>query len=91
MFIEFLHIQTTAQATHVKFKCTLNPENFSQKEFFTKQVHKRLKFSGIALDLKMTLNLNCMPLPEARVTYKFSRTSGTAHKYITLKIQARLY
>ena len=39
----------------------------------------------------MTLNLDCMPTPEACIAYTFSRTSGTAQEYIAPKIQARLY
>ena len=39
----------------------------------------------------MTLNLDRMPTPEARIAYTFSRTSGTAQGYIALKIQAKLY
>ena len=39
----------------------------------------------------MTLNLDRMPTPEARIAYIFSRTSGTAQGYIAPKIQAKLY
>ena len=39
----------------------------------------------------MTLNLDRMPTPEARIAYTLSRTSSTAQGYIALKIQARLY
>ena len=39
----------------------------------------------------MTLNLDRMPTPEARIAYTFSRTSSTAQGYIVPKIQARLY
>ena len=54
-------------------------------------IHERLETFGIALDLKMTLNLDRMPMPEAHIAYTFSRTSGTAQGYIAPKIQARLY
>ena len=39
----------------------------------------------------MTLNLDRMPTPEARIVYTFSRTSGTVQDYIAPKIQARFY
>ena len=36
----------------------------------------------------MTLNLDCVPTPEARIVYIFPRTSETAQNYIEHKIQA---
>ena len=39
----------------------------------------------------MTLNLDRMPTPEARIAYTLLRTSGTAQGYIASKIQAKLY
>ena len=91
MFMEFLRTQTTAQAPHIKSKCTPDPEVYPEERSSTEQVHECLESFGIALDLKMTLNLDCMPTSEARIAYTFSRTSGTAQEYIALKIQARLY
>ena len=91
MFMEFLPTQATAQAPHIKSERTPDPEVFSGEGSSTEQVYERLEFFGIALDLKMTLNLDRMPTPEARIAYTFSRTSGTAQEYIAPKIQARLY
>ena len=94
MFMEFLHTQTTVQATHashVKSECSTDPEIFFREGFFIEYIYERLEFFGRALDLKMTLNLDRMPTPEARIAYPFSRTSGTAQEYIVPKIQARLY
>ena len=39
----------------------------------------------------MTLNLNRMPTPRARITYTFSRTFRTAQGYVITKIQAKYY
>ena len=92
--MEFLRTQTTAQATHAshpKSERSPDPEIFSGEGFSFEYIHKCLEFFGIALDLKMTLNLDRMPTPEARIAYTFSRTSGTAQGYIAPKIQARLY
>ena len=64
MFMEFLHTQTTAQATHTshaKFECSSDPEIFSGEESSIEYINEHLEFFGIALDLKMTLNLNRMP------------------------------
>ena len=97
MFIEFLHTQTTTQATqaahasHAKFERSPDPEIFSGEGSSIEYIHERLESFDIALDLKMTLNLDRMPTPEARIAYTFSRISGTAQRYITPKIQARLY
>ena len=94
MFMEFLRTQTTAQATHAshaKFERSLDPEIFSGEGSSIEYIHKRLESFGIALDLKMTLNFDPMPTPEASIAYTFSRTSGTAQGYIAPKIQARLY
>ena len=97
MFIKFLRTQTTAQATqathasHAKSERSPNPEIFSGEGSSIEYIHERLESFDIALDLKMTLNLDCMPTPEARIAYTFSRTSGTAQGYMAPKIQARLY
>ena len=39
----------------------------------------------------MTLNLDRMPTPEARIAYISSRTSETAQRYIVPKIKAKYY
>ena len=96
MFMEFLRTQTTAQATqathasHAKSERSPDPEIFSGGSSI-EYIHKHLEFFGIALGLKMTLNLDRMPMLETRIAYTFSRTSGTAQGYIAPKIQARLY
>ena len=91
MFMKFLCIQTIAQAPHVKFERTSDPEVFSEDGFSTKQVHECLESFGIALYLKITLNFDRMPTPKAHIAYTFSRTSSTAQGYIAPKIQAWLY
>ena len=94
MFLQFLQTQATAQASqqsHTKLECTPDPEVFFGEGLSTEIIHERLESFGIALDLKMTLNLDCMPTPEARIAYTFSRTSRTAQGYIAPKIQAKLY
>ena len=67
------------------------PEVYSGEGPFTEVIYERLESFGIALDLKMILNLDCMPTSEARIAYTFSRTPGTAQGYIAPKIQAKLY
>ena len=95
--MEFLRTQTTAQATQAthaspaKSERSPDPEIFSGEGSSIEYIHERLESFGIALGLKMTLNLDRMPMPEARIAYTFSRTSGTAQGYIAPKIQARLY
>ena len=92
--MQFLQTQASAQATRpsiTKSKRTPDPEVFSGEGPSTEVIHERLESFGIALDLKMTLNLDHMPTPEARIAYTFSRTSKTAQGYITPKIQAKLY
>ena len=94
MFMEFLRTQTTAQATHAshaKSERFSDPEIFSREGSSIEYIHEHLESFGITLDLKMTLNLDCMPMPEARIAYTFSRTPSTAQGYIAPKIQARLY
>ena len=94
MFMQFLLTQASAQATKpsiTKSERTPDPEVFSSEGPSTEFIHEQLEFFGIALDLKLTLNLDCMPTPEARRAYTFSRTSRTAQGYIALKIQAKLY
>ena len=92
--MQCLQTQASAQATRpsiIKSECTPDPEVFFGKGPSTEVVHERLKSFGIALDLKMTLNLDRMLTLEARIAYTFSRTSGTAQGYIAPKIQAKLY
>ena len=94
MFMEFLRTHTIAQATHrphAKSERSLDTEIFSGKGSSIEYIHEHLESFGIALDLKITLNLDRMPTPEARIAYTFSCTSGTAQGYIAPKIQARLY
>ena len=94
MFMQFLQTQASAQATRPsisKSERTLDPEVFFEKRPSTEVIHECLKFFEIALDLKMTLNLDCRPTPEACIAYTFSRTSGTAQGYVAPKIQAKLY
>ena len=76
---------------HAKSERSSDPEIFSGKGSSIEYIHEHLESFGIALDLKMTLNLDHMPMPEARIAYTFSRTSSTAQGYIAPKIQARLY
>ena len=92
--MEFLHTQTTAQATHAshaKSEYFPDPEIFFEEGFSIEYIYECLESFGIALNLNMTLNLDRIPTPEARIAYTFSRTSGTAQRYIAPKIQARLY
>ena len=92
--MQFLQTQAFAQATRpsiTKSKCTPNLEVFFGERPSTEVIHERLESFGIALDLKMTLNLDFMPTPEACIAYTFSRTSGTAQGYVAPKIQAKLY
>ena len=63
-------------------------KSFLEEGPSTEVIHERLEFFGIALDLKMTLNLD---RTKARIVYTFSRTSGTTQGYIAPKIQAKLY
>ena len=94
MFMEFLRTQTTVQATHAshaKSERSLDPEIFFGEGSFIEYIHERLESFGIVLDLKMLLNLDRMPTPEACIAYTFSRSSGTAQGYIAPKTQARLY
>ena len=60
MFMVFLHIQTIAQAPHIKFEHTLDLELFSGEGSFTKQVHEHLEPFEIVLHLKITLNFDHM-------------------------------
>ena len=92
--MDFLRTQTTAQATHASHaKCERSPDTeiYSSQGSSIEYMHEVLESFGIALDLKMRLNLDCMPTPETHVAYTFSHTSGTAQGYIAPKIQARLY
>ena len=94
IFMQFLQTKASAQATRppiTKSECTPDPEVFSGEELSTEVIHERLESFGIVLDLKMTLNLDRMPTPEARIAYTFSCTSRTAQSNIASKIQAKLY
>ena len=94
MFMQFLQTQASAQVPRpfiTKSEHTPDPKVFSGEEPSTEIIHERLESFGIALDLKLTLNLDRMPTPEARIAYTFSRISGTAQGYIVPKIQAKLY
>ena len=94
MLMQFLQTQASAQATRasiIKSKCTPDPEVFFGKGPSTEIIHECLEPFEIVLDLKMTLNLDRMPTPEARIAYNFSCTSGIAQGYIAPKIQAKLY
>ena len=95
--MQFLQTQASAQATRPSI--TKSEKTLQTLKFFlergpsTKIIHERLESFEIALDLKMTLNLDRMPTPEASIAYTFShsRTSRTAQGYIAPKIQAKLY
>ena len=92
--MQFLQTQASAQATRpsiTKSERIPDPEDFSREGPSIEVIHERLESFGIALDLNMTLNLDRMTTPEARITYTFSRTSGTAQGYIAPKIKAKLY
>ena len=92
--MQFFQTQASAQATKpsiTKSECIPDPEVFFGEEPPTEVIHERLESFRIALDLKMILNLDRMPTPEAHIAYTFSRTSGTAQGYIAPKIQAKLY
>ena len=81
--------QASGQATRpsiTKSECTSKPEVFSEEGLLIEVIQERLEFFEIVLELKMTLNLDRMPTLEARIAYKFSRTSGTAQGYIAAKI-----
>ena len=94
MIMEFLRSQTTVKATHAfhaKSERSPDPESFSGERFSIEYIYEHLESFGTALDLKMTLNLDCTPTPEARIAYTFSCTSNIAQGYISPKIQARLY
>ena len=94
MFIQFLQTQASIQdfqAPNIKSKHILDLEVFTGDESSIEQIHECLKIFGISLNLKMTLNLDCMPTPEACTAYTFSRTSGTVQGYIAPKIQAKYY
>ena len=92
--MQFFQTQASAQATGpsiTKLKHTPDPEVFSGEKPSTEIIYERLEFFEIALGLKMIMNLDRMPTPEARIAYTLSRTSGTAQGYIALKIQAKIY
>ena len=61
MFMEFLCTQTTAQATHTsnaKSERSPDPEIFSGEGSSIEYIHEHLEPFGIALNLKMTPNLD---------------------------------
>ena len=81
MFMKFLQTQVTvpvSQAPSIKSKCTPDPEVFTGEESFIEQIYERFKTFRISLNLKMTLNLDHMPMLEACIAYTFSRTSEKA-------------
>ena len=94
MFMQFLQTQASVlapQAPSIKSKCTADQEVFTREGSSIEQIHKRFKTFEISLNLKMTLNLDRMPTPEARISYISSRTSRPAQGYIAPKIQAKYY
>ena len=94
MFMLFLKTQATilaSQTPSIKSECTPDPEVFTGEESSIEQIHERLKTFRISFNLKMTLNLNCMPTPEACIAYTFLCTFRTAQGYIALKTQAKYY
>ena len=94
MFMQFLQTQASVpapQAPSIESECTLDPEVFTGENFSIKQIYKYFKIFGISFNPRITLNQDCMPTPEARSTYIFTRTFGTAQGYIASKIQAKYY
>ena len=94
MFMQFLQTQASipaSQASSIKSECTPDLEIYTGKGFSIRQIYEHFEIFRISLNLKMTLNLDCMPTPEACIAYTFSRTSGTAQGYIAPKIQAKYY
>ena len=92
--MQFFCTQASAQATRpsiTKSERNSDLEVSFGVEPFMEIIHECLESFGIALDPKITLNLDRTPTPEARIAYTFSRTSGTAQGYIAPKIQAKLY
>ena len=86
--MQFIQTQASVpapQAPKIKSKSTQDPEVFTGVEPFIKQIYESLKTFEISLNLKMTLNLDCMTTLEAWIDYIFSRTSGTAQGYIATK------
>ena len=94
MFMQFLQTQASVQASQVpniKLKYTLDLEIFPGEGSSIEQIHEYLETLGISLNLKMILNLDCMPTLEACITYTFSRISRTSQGCIASKIQAKYY
>ena len=89
MFQEFLQYLASQMAyrTPAKSKKTPDPKVFTGVANTTEDVHNALKAFAVALELKMTLNLDCYPTTDARIAYVFSRTSGLAQGHIVSKIQ----
>ena len=61
MFMQFHKTQASAQATRsfiIKSERTSDSEVFSEEGPFPEIIHERLESFAIALDLKMTLNLD---------------------------------
>ena len=74
MFMQFLQTQASAQATRLfitKSERTSDPEVFSGEGPSTEVIYERLESFKIALDLKMTLNLDRMPTLEAHMPIPF--------------------
>ena len=81
MFMQFLQAQASvlaSQAPNIKWKGNPNPETLTGKESSVEQINESLKIFRISLNFMITLNLDRMPTPEARIAYNFSSISGTA-------------
>ena len=90
MFILFLQNQASvpaSQAPSIKSERTLDSEVFTREGSSIEQINKGHKIFRISLSLKITLNLDRIPTPEACIAYTFSRISETTQCYIALKIQ----
>ena len=61
-------------------------EVLNGKRTSIEQIHECLEIFRINLNLKLTLNLDHIPTPEACIVYMFSCTFRTAQVYITPKI-----
>ena len=94
MFMQFPQTQANApapQAPNIKSECISNPEVFTREGLSIEQIYKHLETFGISLSLKITLNLDHMPTPEAGIAYTFLRIFEIAQNYVALKIQAKYY
>ena len=92
--MQFLQTQASVpppQASNIKSKCTIDPEVLTREGSSIEQIYERLKTFRISLKLKMTLNLDHLPTPEAHIAYSFPRISESAQGYIVQKIKAKYY